>query len=72
MAETCSYRQVQLDKVEKQAEADSQEISKSELPQTVEHGRNGVIGEVVIPTDLTMATNLRGYREWPGEHGIPR
>lgn len=66
MAEARSYRQVQLDKVEKQPKADNQEIS-----QDVFRANSGVT-QVVIPDDLTMATNIRAYREWPGEYKPPR
>lgn len=67
MAETRSYRQVQLDKAEKQAGVHNQEASKLKPPQTLDETHNRGIDKVVIPDDLTMATNIRAYREWPGE-----
>lgn len=62
MAEARSYRQVQLDKIEKQPTADEQEMQKGISRE------NGIIGQVDIPDDLTMATNIRAYREWPGRY----
>lgn len=62
MAEARSYRQVQLDNLEKQPTADNQELSKDVSRE------NGIIGQVVIADDLTMATSIRAYREWPGEY----
>lgn len=64
MAEARSYRQVQLDRVEKQPKADNQEISQDLFLE------DGGITQVVIPDDLTMATDIRAYREWPGEYKL--
>lgn len=71
MAETRSFRQVQMQK--STAETPSLQGDKREKrptadikPDGVLNG-SGVMGRVIIPEDHTMATNIRSYREWPSE-----
>lgn len=72
MAETRSYRQVQLEMAENQPRAGSQMVDKEE-PEEQPKSDDEVDGDtsysrVTIPTDLIMATDIRSYREWPGEY----
>ncbi|KAJ4424395.1 hypothetical protein N0V82_000916 [Gnomoniopsis sp. IMI 355080] len=78
MVKTRSYRQVQLEKEEKQASVENPLTQRGGLSERtftankhdgVFHG-SGDIGKVIIPEDLTMATNIRSYREWPGEQEL--
>lgn len=80
MAETRSYHQVELAKEGKYPSAEihlMQRDNPGKRPITGKkddrffHGSGG-IGQVIIPEDLTMATNIRSYREWPGEDGLPQ
>ncbi|KAJ4397393.1 hypothetical protein N0V93_001620 [Gnomoniopsis smithogilvyi] len=73
MVEARSYRQVQMEKEEYQPSSESRSIQienqKEESMTGSRHNRvsdeSGVSGQVIIPKDLTMATTIRSYREWP-------